>query len=166
MDELEKKTLDVAKERQGDTSDVVTLSTGVRARLKPVSASLVDAVTSRIPDPAVPIWHDPDKDRDEPNPLDPKYVASMVKANHDRGLAAVDACIMFGVELVDPIPADDTWVKKLTHLGITFDQADPFERDFAYKKYVAVGSSDLNQVMELSGVPQAEVNRQVKVLAS
>lgn len=147
----------VAREHRDASGDTV-LSTGVRAKLTPVSAALIDEVTARIPNPAVPMWHNPDGDKDEPNPMHPSYVAALTESNRRRGMAALDAVIMFGVGLVDPVP-DTGWEKKLKRLGIEVDASDPDEREWAYKKYVAVGAADLNRLMALSGVSQEAVAR-------
>ena len=147
----------VAREHRDASGDTV-LSTGVRAKLTPVSAALIDEVTSRIPNPNVPTWHNPDTGRDDPNPLHPDYIAALGEANRKRGMAALDAIIMFGVGLVEPVP-DTGWEKKLKHLGIEVDVSDPDEREWSYKKYVAVGAADLNRLMALSGVSQEAVAR-------
>ena len=133
-------------------------SSGVRAKLTPVSAALIDEVTSRIPNPNVPTWHNPDTGRDDPNPLHPDYVAALGEANRRRGMAALDAIIMFGVGLVEPVP-DTGWEKKLKRLGVEVNVSDPDEREWSYKKYVAVGAADLNRLMALSGVSQEAVAR-------
>ena len=74
----------------------ITLSTGDKAILKPVTASLIDAVTSRIEDPKPPMWHNESKGIDEPNPSHPDYLAAVDDANRRRGIAAMDAMVMFG----------------------------------------------------------------------
>jgi len=147
----------VAREHRDASGDTV-LSTGVSAKLTPVSAALIDEVTSRIPNPNVPTWHNPDTGRDDPNPLHPDYVAALGEANRKRGMAALDAIIMFGVGLVEPVP-DTGWEKKLKRLGMEVDVSDPDEREWSYKKYVAVGAADLNRLMALSGVSQEAVAR-------
>jgi len=142
----------VAREHRNASGDTV-LSTGVRAKLTPVSAALIDEVTSRIHNPVVPTWHNPDTGRDDPNPLHPDYIAALGEANRKRGMAALDAVIMFGVGLVESVP-DTGWEKKLKRLGVEVDVSDPDEREWSYKKYVAVGAADLNRLMALSGVSQ------------
>lgn len=154
----------VARDRANgsDPDEIVYLSTGIRARIIPVSASLIDQVTSMVKDTEVPMWFDEDKGRSEPNPNDPAYLAAKVAEEHQRGVAAIDAMILFGVELVDGLPEDDTWIKKLKYLGIEVDADDPFEREFAYKKYVAVSSDDLVQLGKSSGIRQEDVTRAAK----
>lgn len=150
----------IAKEKTKKSDGPVVLSTGVEAYLRPVSASLVEEVISQIAEPPVPVWHNPDKDRDEPNPADPAYLKAKEDMNRRRGTAAIDAVYMFGVTLAQPVP-DDGWEKKLERLGIHVAD-DQFEREFAYKKYVAVATQDLARLMALSGISQGEVNRQLE----
>jgi hypothetical protein len=136
----------------------IKLSTGYAAKILPVSASLIDQVTAKIVDPEIPMWMNEDKGREEPNPGDPAYLAALDAAARERGIAAMDALIMFGVELEEPIPEDTLWIKKLAFLGIKIDTEDPFEVEFYFKKYVAVSAEDVSQVTQRSGMTQAEVD--------
>jgi len=149
---------DVAQERAG-VDGIRVLSSGMRAKLKPVSASLVDEVVQKLKYPDVPMWHNPDRERDEPNPSDPNYQREVDSVNHQRGIAAMDAIIMFGVDLLDPIPDDDEWLEGLRMLGIEFDPTNAFRRKFAYKKYIAVSQDDIQSIMRLSGITPEEVER-------
>lgn len=158
MDKQKSAAVQVAKEKAASEEKITTLSTGVRAILVPVAASLIQAVTSKIKDPEIPIWHDPDKDRDVPNPTDPTYLKQIQEASEARAMAAVDASVMFGIELVDDIP-DNGWDKKLQylerlgHLNLTeFDFSDELDRDFLYKRYIAVGSDDLIKIARMGGL--------------
>ena len=140
------------------TSDgTITLSTGYKARLLPVSASLIDQVTAKVKDPDVPMWLNEEKGREEPNPADPTYLKGLDDAARNRGIAAMDALVMFGVDLVDPIPEDTLWMKKLRFLGIKVDAEDPFEVEFYFKKYIAVSAEDITRVTERSGMSAEEV---------
>jgi len=154
----------VAKTKVAKDDGPVVLSTGVEAYLRPVSASLVEEVVSMIPEPDVPLWHNTEKDRDEPNPADPAYLKACEDVKRKRGTAAIDAVYMFGVTLAGPVP-DDGWEKKLERLGIHVAD-DPFEREFAYKKYLAVATQDLARLMAMSGISQGEVNRQLESFPS
>lgn len=143
--------------RGDDEQKVYTLSTGYKARILPVSASLIDQVTAQIKDPEVPMWFNEDKGRDEPNPSDTAYLKAMEEAAHSRGVAALDAMIMFGIELVDPIPEDDMWLKKLRKLGVEIDPEDDLDREFAFKKYIATSAEDLSILSEKSGMGEEAV---------
>ena len=154
------------KEREAGKKPIITLSTGVRVKLLPVAASLITDVTGRIEDPPVPIWHNPDKDRDEENPNDPAYLRACQQADTRRGLAAVDALVLFGVELVDGMPEDDRWLtnlrhmERLGHLDLSgYDLGDAVDQEFLYKRYMAVASPDLGRIMSLSGLKQEDIRR-------
>lgn len=154
----------IAKAHNGREGDTITLSTGIRARLVPVAASLVAEATSLVKDPEPPVWHNPDKDRDEPNPSDPAYLKTLADNQAKRALAGLDTLTLFGVELVDPLPEDDGWLKRLRLLerrgGLDlsgYDLDDPIDREFLYKKFVAVGTDDLTEIGKLSGISREAV---------
>jgi len=114
------------------------------------------------------MWHNPDKDRDEPNPNDPKYIAAKQEADRQRGIAAIDAVVMFGVELLDGVP-DDGWLGKLRYLekrGLldleSFDLDDPLDLEFLYKRYVAVSAQDIAYIMRTSGVREEDVEAAIR----
>lgn len=153
----------VVAEKMADKSHedkVITLSTGVLAILSPVSASLIDEVTARVKDPEVPMWMNDDKGREEPNPSDPRYLAGLEEAERLRGKAAMDALVMFGIQLVDPIPDDDEWLIKLKYLGVVEDkELSAMEREFAYKKYIAVSATDIGKITGMSGISSEELDQ-------
>lgn len=153
----------VAKHIDKRTKDeeFVTLSTGIRAKILPVAASLIQEVTTRIKDPKVPMFKDPDKGFEVENPTHPDYIAELGEANTERGMAATDAMIMFGLELIDEMPENNIWVKKLNFLGIIFNDDDEFEREFAYKKYIACGTEDLLKIGRRAGLNQEDIDTAV-----
>jgi hypothetical protein len=157
--------IQTAKEKKSKVVEV-TLSTGVRARIKTVAASLIDRVTSRLVEPEVPMERNPDKDRDEPNPLSPKYEADVKAFNKARGEAAIEAMVMFGVELIDPIPEDNKWLEQLQFLAkqdridlSKYDLQNPIDREYLYKIFIAVGTQDLQLIMASAGIPTEAMNR-------
>jgi hypothetical protein len=146
--------VNVAKERSSNEEEIKTLESGVRVTIHSVAASLIDQVTARIKDPDVPTWHNEEKGRDESNPNDPQYLSELQAADRKRGIAAMDAIVMFGFDLVDGVPEDDLWVKKLSILGVDVNADDPIELEFAYKKYIAISPEDINLVTSKSGISQ------------
>jgi len=145
------------------------LSTGVRVRLRPVPAWLVQEAQSRVEDPPVPNWHNPDKDREEPNPNDPGYLAALQKNQARRAEAATDVMMLFGVELVDAVPPDETWLPKLRFLEKRgafsfdgYDLADPLERAFVFVKFIAMGSGDWALLGAVAGLSGEDVDRAVR----
>lgn len=158
-EETKSPAIQVKKRISRPEVEEITLTTGYRARISPVSASLIDDVTSLIKDPPVPFYHNEDKDRDEPNPGDPGYVLELAATEKRRGIAAMDALIMFGVDLLDPIPEDGKWLKKLKFMEkrgmlnlCDYDFDDNDDVEFLFKRYIAISAEDLLSVGSISGI--------------
>lgn len=150
---------------QGD-SEIVTLSTGVSVRLRPVSSSLVEEMKGVIKMPPVPVVWIEAKEREEENPNDPRYIEAVQDVEMRRADAIFDALSTFGVELIDGLPKDDTWLKKLKLLerrGVLdlseFDLENEFDLEFLYKRYVAIAGADLQLIGGLHGFRPLEVAR-------
>lgn len=154
---------EVARE-EASHKNIVTLAEGVRAKLHPVSARLISEVTSRVKYPSPPTWHNPDKDREEPNESDPDYLNALAETEQQRGMAAMDALVMFGVELIDPVPEDGKWLKQLRLMEKRdmidlsgYDLEDPLDLEFLFKRLVAVDTATITRVGNLSGVTEEGV---------
>lgn len=155
--------VDVAKEQSSD--NIITLHGGVRIKLIPVPASLIDAVTSKIKEPEIPRVT-LDDGRETLNPLDEQYVLDLAEVNRQRGLAGIDALALFGVELVDGLPPDEEWLSKLQYaeqMGLidvlgNYDLDDPIMKELVYKKYVGVTTDILAEVTKISGISPEEVD--------
>lgn len=163
--------IEIAKNHNGSRGENVpiVLSTGVLALVIPVSASLLDEAMSSVPIPKVPIFKREDNLEVE-NPDHPEYKAALERAETDRNMRSIDAMIMFGVILVDEdgnptgAPADDEWLKKLrfmekrgmVNLG-EVDFGDEMEREFIYKKYIAVGAPDIFTITRKVGISEEDV---------
>lgn len=157
-------TVRVAKAARALDGGIVTLRSGVRARIRPVSAKLLDEVSATVPEPQVPKQYIEAKDREEFNPLDPNYLRDVREANKQRGIRITEALVMFGVELVDPLPEKEGWLPKLRFLEkrgsvdlSVFDLEDPLDLEFVYKTLIAVSSADLTYVAMASGLTEPEV---------
>lgn len=163
--------VEVAKEQ---LSDIITLRSGVRVKLSPVPAALIDAVTSRIKEPEIPIVVLGDgSGREEANVLDPVYIQKLDETRRLRGLAAIDAMSMFGVELVDGLPPGDEWLIKLRQMEEMdlidldeYDLDDPVVKELVYKKFVAVTTDIITKVTEISGISPEEVEEAEKSFQS
>lgn len=155
----ENAVVEVARdEKKGGLGKIHTLQSGVRVTVTPVTAQLIDKVTSKIKDPDPPVWYNEDKGREEPNYSDPAYNRKLAETERERGVAAMDAIMMFGFELVDGLPEDDRWIKKLKLLGVEdVNVDDEIEAEFAYKKYVAVAPDEIALVTDLSGISSEEL---------
>lgn len=156
----------VVETAKGKTIETtVVLSTGIKAILRPVSASLLQDVMSRIVDPPEPWVMNEEKGRKEPDPYDKDYLDTLAKNQLARARASMDAMAMFGIELIDGLPEDDTWVKRLRqferigYLDLSeFDLEDEIDREFLYKRYIALGSQDLVAISRMSGIRQEDIN--------
>ena len=151
----------------------VTLSTGYRARINPVGASLIDEVVARVKDPVVPMFYNEDKGREEENPLDPNYVEALQTAQHKRAMAAMDTLILFGLDLIDGLPDERDWLQKLKYLErrghfdlSEYDLDDEFDLEFVFKKYIACGTQDLIMLGEHAGLNRKDVEEASKSFKS
>lgn len=170
---MNKAPLGTFKDERNEAGENLVLSTGVRARLRPVAPRLLDDVAFRIKDPIAPPWHNPQTDRDEPNLFDADYCLQLQQTNRDRGLAQLDVLIVCGVELLDGIPPTDEWLPQLKLLErltkqpflSEFNLEDEQDREYVYKKYVAVGNADLLNLSKLAGLTPAEVDQAVKAFS-
>lgn len=150
-----------AQDRKMDKDDAITLSSsGVRVRIKGVSPSLIQDVISRIKPPKIPIWYNEKKGRDEPNPNAPDYLQACQQFELDQAAAATNAAMMFGLELVDGLPEDDSWLDDLEFIGVEVDRENPRAIELTYKKHIAVGSTgDMMLVQAGMGLNEEAVQR-------
>ena len=153
-----------AKQTKVSEDGIVTLSTGVRARIIPVASPLIDEINSRIPDPPVPVQVI--DGQEHANPMHPEYRQAMVEASSRRTTAVLDAFVMFGIELVDGVPEDDEWIKKIKFMekrGVIdlscYNMKDPIDREFVYKRFIAVSSKDTRKIGVASGVLAEDIDR-------
>ena len=164
--------VEAAKARQ-KRDEAVILSTGVKARFVPVASSLITDVVSAIKDPPIPVVFIEEKQREEENPNDPDYLRKMREATEKRNKVSLDTMILFGVDLVDDVPEDGRWVEKLRYmeklgnLNIEdYDLSIPIEREFLYKRYIAVASDDIIEILKRSGISEADIAQAMKSFQS
>jgi len=145
-------------------SEILTLSTGVRVQLRPVGVGLIRDAVTHVKEPEIPKVYDETKGREIENPTDPAYLAALEETRRKREEAGLDALMLFGAELVDGLPEDETWLERLRYLEKKgyldlsgFDLEDPLDREMLYKKYVAFGSQDLVALATASGIGREEV---------
>lgn len=167
--------VDAAKyiSNRDEKDNIIVLPGGDKIKVIPVSATLIDEVVSRVEDPEVPMWRNPDKDRDEPNPNDPQYLREVAASERKRGIAAMDAMVMFGIELIDGVPPTDKWLKKLKimekmgHVDLSaYDMEDPIDVEFLYKRFILSDANLLNIIGRASGVASEDVQRAEKSFPS
>lgn len=155
-----------ARSRRDDKGEeVLTLDSGVRVRVKQVPPGLMQDVLSHIKKPKVPMWFNEDKGREEPNPNHPDYVEAVRQYEMEQTNATMDAIALFGVELVDGLPEDDTWLRQLRimsrrnnlELG-EYDLDDEIDLKFLYTRYIAFSGEDFMKLSSaITGMTPEEV---------
>jgi len=155
--------LAVAKDKKTTEDSIINVN-GVRIKIVPVSAALIEEISRKIKDPQVPVVFDKDADRSVSNPGDPQYLADLAEASSRRNRAAIDALALFGIDLIDGMPEDESWMKRLQylvrlgHLDLSgFDMNDELDQEFLYKRYVLVSGDVLERVSRASGVNPADI---------
>ena len=140
------------------------LSTGIKVKLVPVPSATVVQAQRMIVNPPVPRIAIEGKEGLHENPVDPDYLQKIQDLNLERAEAQFDILALFGVILVDGLPDDDEWLQKLKllvkfgRLDIDkYDLDDPLEREFVYKRYIAMSNSDWEILTELSGLSAEDV---------
>jgi hypothetical protein len=158
--------LEVSKEILKGNNEPIVLLSGIRINILPVSATLLDEMSSRIVDPEPPVVYIEAKDRHEPNPNDPDYLKELAANDRRRNTAAFDIMAMFGIDIVDGMPEDKNWLKKLQmlerlgHLDLShYDLDDEFDLEFIYKRYIILTADLLGKIGRASGLTEEEVSR-------
>lgn len=162
----------VAAVVDGEEKDRVTLSNGIVLKLRPVPPLAIREIALRFAPPPVPVVWIGDKERSEPNPNDPDYLAAMTRYTNDQIYRVADVSISLGtaVESVPDYlerPEADGWIDELEAVGITVDRENRHKRYLAWLRYYAINSTaDLTRVMRgvtlLAGVTEEEVQRAVR----
>lgn len=158
--------LELSKELGSEKDNVFSLPGGIEVMVLPVSATLLDEVTSRVVDPDPPMFHNEQKDRDEPNPLDPNYIKALQTNERKRQVAIMDIMTMFGIDLISGLPEDNGWVKKLElmekmgHLDLSgYDFDDELDKEFVFKRFIVLNANLVTKIGSASGLTEDEVEK-------
>lgn len=146
--------------------DGVIKKNGLRIRIESVPVNLLDDVTSRIKDPRPPMVMIESKGREEPNESDPQYLEDLQEAENTRNRAVMDAMVLFGIELLDGLPEDGNWIKKLKYMErlerldlSNYDLDDELDKEFLYKRYIIADADVIRLISEASGVSPREIEK-------
>jgi len=141
------------EESKAPQSSVVTLSNGVKLRLKPVPPFLVRQAAMKLERPRVPRM-DIGKGREEDNPNDPSYLEALTDFENRSTDAALNVMLAAGTE-VESIPKgvagplDDSWLELLEVLEVGVDLKRPVARYLAWVRYVALATAaDVTRITE------------------
>jgi hypothetical protein len=164
---MEKKNPAVQAAQKVDAS-VRTLSSGVRIRINSVPQLLIDDAVNMVPEPQVPYFHDEERGYEIPNPNDPRYLSLLAAYERAQAQAAVDAAVIWGVELVDEVPDESEWLPKLKFFAkrgrldlSQYDLENPLEREFVFKRYCALSAGELSELLPdmIAGVTEEDVQK-------
>lgn len=149
-----------------ENGNIVVERWGVRAELIPVPIGVLDEAESRIDMPPVPIVTNEAEGTEFENPSDPHYLDAIEKAKRQRGIAAIEAMSLFGVNLLDGLPQTDDWLKKLKfyekrgHMDLSWvDWNDDTEVEFVFVRYAFLTMDDVTQLGLMSRLTQEELQR-------
>jgi hypothetical protein len=158
----EKAVIEVAREQE-EQDDIWEVE-GYKIRVKAIPVAIISDVSNRIPDPEIPVWHDPEYDRDVQNPNDPAYLSAKEEVDRKRGEAMIDATVMFGIDLPDGIPPTEKWLPKLKFLEKRgqvdlsgYNLSDDLEKEFVFKKYIIASIALINYIQNMSSVTPEDI---------
>jgi hypothetical protein len=158
----EKAVIEVAREQE-EQDDIWEVE-GYKIRVKAIPVAIISDVSNRIPDPEIPVWHDPEYDRDVQNPSDPAYLSAKEEVDRKRGEAMIDATVMFGIDLPDGVPPTEKWLPKLEFLEKRgqvdlsgYDLSDDLEKEFVFKKYIIASIALINYIQNMSSVTPEDI---------
>lgn len=128
-------------------NNTITLKNGVQLKKKPFPILLVQQVISSFKYPPVPEYWDEDRKRGIKNPNNEDYLRQKDEVDTERGLAAIDAIIAFGTELVsvpDDMyrPENDEWIDDLELVNIPVRRDNRKARYLAWVRNVAITDSE------------------------
>jgi hypothetical protein len=163
---MEKSAIETARELADESQDDLWEVDGYQFRPKAIPVAIISDVTNRIPEPDVPVWHDPEYDRDVENPNDPAYIRAKSEVDRKRGEAMIDATVMFGIELPGGVPPTEKWLPKLEFMekrgqvdlsGYNLD--DELELEFVFKKYIIANIALINFIQNMSSVTPEDIGQ-------
>lgn len=163
---VEKAVIEVARDQADSEQDNIFEVEGYVIRIKAIPLAVISDVTSRIPEPEIPVWHNPEYDRDEQNPNDPAYLKAKAQVDQKRGEAMIDSTVMFGIELVNGVPPTEEWLPKLRFMEkrgqinlSSFNLDDPLELEFVFKRYIIGNIALINFIQGMSAVAPEDVEK-------
>lgn len=160
----------IAKARSDNGDGIIQFSTGYYVRITSVSASIIEEAQASVEYPEVPKWYNENAKREEENPNHPDYLKALEEVEKQKTMMAIDAMILFGVDVVDEegndyvIDTNDKWFKRLRLMikrgminADNVDMDDELDVEWMFKKYIVVGAPDLELVAKASSLSEEDV---------
>src|SRR3990167_8733070 len=169
VDKRVAEILDTPDPVAGESSDLVTLESGVVLEVRRIPPMLLADVEKRFPLPAVPKVMDDTKGRSIENPNDPTYLKAIERNEQDKSLALAEVMVGMGTRLVsypDDMEGPDgaDWKEEAEiYLGKELPAKSPRALYLFWLKYYALTTqNDLvllsNRVARKMGVSQEDVS--------
>ena len=86
--------------RGNQDDNLIPLSSGVILERVPFSRNILMDLFQKFKEPKVPVFINPDKEREEENPNDPDYIAAKEKYDAEVGMALFDTTIVTGKQVL------------------------------------------------------------------
>lgn len=151
--------------------NVFTLANGMKLRVKPMPAMLLQRAASRVPAPEVPIYIDERTGTEKENPTSPKYQAALQEYQVQQSAVMLFAALSLGTELLDENdevvdhPPDDGWKDVIKFIGdidwrkptylhqidqeVDVQMPEEWAEKCAYLIYYALTADDLTTLFEI-----------------
>lgn len=161
----------VAQISEEEVPREIALSSGVQLKLKKSPPFVVSQAVSNIQRPKIPIWHNPEKGREEENPADPEYEAEMLAYQGAAGTAIMNSLLLFGVDITHvpeelPQIEDDEWVEALLYLGLEAPKTDQIRRLLWLKTVALTEDEDIQAVstalFAIQGIGEEDVAKAIE----
>ncbi len=144
---------------------ITTTPSGYRVKLVPVAANVLREAQSRIPDATTRTFTNPTDGKEYENPAHPEYIAEVKLVQEERTKASMSAMVLFGMELLEPIPEDNEWLEKCRFAKLITEEEykeaistdGKYMREMLFKTYVVSDFTIINQIASMSGVTQEMV---------
>lgn len=152
----------VSRKKTAGKNKIRTTASGHRVKLVPVAANALREAQARIPDPTMRTFTNPNDGKEQANPAHPEYIAELNAVKEERTKASMNVMVLFGMELLDPIPDDNGWLKKIKFAGLItqaeYDEAvgeeGEFLREMYFKNYIVGDFSLISTLASMSGITQ------------
>lgn len=127
-----------------------TKKPGLVFKLKKFPNMVIRDAVLKIPEPKIPTWHSPEKERDEPNPDDPKYIDEVLEYNYKIAMTAINISLVLGTELLGVSdgmsrPEDDAWSDPLVALNIEIPD-DKYNVYLSWVRWYALDEDELSDL--------------------
>lgn len=163
----QKAVIDTKKavEKRKKVGEVFSTAKGIKIKLSPVATSIFTEAMAEIEDAIPPTYTNKETGKDELNPAHPQYQKDIKKVEKQKIEASMNAMILFGIELIDPVPEDTKWLDLLVYgkritkeeKKAALEDETGIDLEFLYKKYVVTDGDITNQLARLTGVTQEQI---------